>query len=80
MEDLLNLHQPWDCERFPKSKTICYGGGGGGGGDPVTKTVKKVSNVVSDNTPTVKVEVPSVTDIKQGASSTIESVKSDVAL
>ncbi len=90
MEDLLNLHQPWDCERFPKSKTICYGGGSGG--DPVTKTVKKVSNVVSDNTPTVKVEppkivtpkvttpkVPSVTDIKQGASSTIESVKSDVA-
>ena len=92
MEDLLKLHQPWDCERFPKSKTICYGGGGGGGGDPITKTVKKVSNVVSDNTPTVKVEppkivtpkvttpkVPSVTDIKQGASSTIESVKSDVA-
>lgn len=97
MEDLLNLHQPWDCERFPKSKTICYGGGGGGGGD-VKKAVKKVSNVVSDNTPTVKVEppkivtpkVPSVTDIKQGvsntiedvksgASSTIESVKSDVA-
>ena len=28
MEDLLKLHQPWDCERFPKSKTICYGGGG----------------------------------------------------
>ena len=92
MEDLLKLHQPWDCERFPKSKTICYGGGGGGG-DPVTKTVKKVTKTVSDNTPTVKVEppkVPSVTDIKQGvsntiedvksgASSTIESVKSDVA-
>jgi hypothetical protein len=96
MEDLLKLHQPWDCERFPKSKTICYGGGGGG--DPVTKAVKKVTKTVSDNTPTVKVEppkivtpkVPSVTDIKQGvsntiedvksgASSTIESVKSDVA-
>ena len=30
--DLLNLSQPWDCQRFPKSKTICYGGGGGGGG------------------------------------------------
>ena len=108
--DLLNLHQPWDCERFPKSKTICYGGGGGGGGGDPVKAVKKV---VSDNTPTVKVEtpkvttpkittpkittpkittpkVPSVTDIKQnvsntiedvksGASSTIESVKSDVA-
>ena len=88
MEDLLKLHQPWDCERFPKSKTICYGGGGGGG-DPVKKVTKAVSSV----TPTVKVEtpkVPSVTDIKQGvsntiedvksgASSTIESVKSDVA-
>ena len=30
--DLLNLSRPWDCEGFPKSKTICYGGGGGGGG------------------------------------------------
>ena len=78
MEDLLKLHQPWDCERFPKSKTICYGGGGGGGSDPVKKVTKAVSSV----TPTVKVEtpkVPSVTDIKQGVSSTIESVKSDVA-
>lgn len=27
--DLLNLSQPWDCERFPKSKTICYGGSSG---------------------------------------------------
>jgi len=26
--DLLKLHQPWDCQRFPKSKTICYGGAG----------------------------------------------------
>tara|TARA_R110002020_G_scaffold381678_5_gene592561 strand:+ start:593 stop:1099 length:507 start_codon:yes stop_codon:yes gene_type:complete len=25
LEDL----RPWDCEVFPKSKTICYGGGGG---------------------------------------------------
>ena len=39
--DLLNLSQPWDCERFPKSKTICYGGGSGGG--DVKKTVKKVA-------------------------------------
>ena len=39
--DLLNLSQPWDCERFPKSKTICYGGGGGGG--DVKKAVKKVA-------------------------------------
>ena len=61
MEDLLNLHQPWDCERFPKSKTICYGGGGGGGGGDPVKAVKKV---VSDNTPTVKVETPKVTTPK----------------
>lgn len=27
--DLLNLSQPWDCQRFPKSKTICYGGSSG---------------------------------------------------
>lgn len=27
--DLLNLHQPWDCQRFPKSKIICYGGSSG---------------------------------------------------
>ena len=39
--DLLNLSQPWDCERFPKSKTICYGGGSGGG--DVKKAVKKVA-------------------------------------
>ena len=80
MEDLLKLHQPWDCERFPKSKTICYGGGGGGGGGG--NPVKKVTKAVSSVTPTIKVEtpkVPSVTDIKQGVSSTIESVKSDVA-
>ena len=87
MEDLLNLHQPWDCERFPKSKTICYGGGG-----PPKVTEPKVK--VKVTTPKVslppapkldlppvkaKVSIPSVTDIKQGASSTIESVKSDVA-
>ena len=87
--DLLNLSQPWDCQRFPKSKTICYGGGGGGGGNPVKKVTKAVSSV----TPTIKVDppkLPSVVDIKKGvsdtveniksgASSTIESVKSDIA-
>ena len=39
--DLLNLHQPWDCERFPKSKTICYGGSAP---EPVKKVVKKVAD------------------------------------
>ena len=84
--DLLNLSQPWDCQRFPKSKTICYGGGGGGGGNPV----KAVTKAVSDNTPTIKVEAPppikvdppklpkSTQDLVKGASTTIESVKKDV--
>ena len=53
--DLLNLSRPWDCESFPKSKTICYGGGGGGGGG---NPIKKISDAVSDNTPTIKVEPP----------------------
>tara|TARA_X000001388_G_scaffold9560_2_gene5857 strand:+ start:2439 stop:3230 length:792 start_codon:yes stop_codon:yes gene_type:complete len=39
--DLLNLHQPWDCERFPKSKTICYGGSAP---PPVKKVIKKVAD------------------------------------
>ena len=40
--DLLNLSRPWDCESFPKSKTICYGGGGGSTGDiPIVKKVAK---------------------------------------
>ena len=55
MMDLLNLSQPWDCERFPKSKTICYGGGGGGGSvkkvvKNVGKGVTQVSDAVSDRT------------------------------
>jgi len=58
--DLLNLSQPWDCERFPKSKTICYGGGGGGGGNPVKKVTKAVSSV----TPTIKVTPPKITTPK----------------
>ena len=40
--DLLNLSQPWDCERFPKSKTICYGGGGSSP-PPAPKVKVKVS-------------------------------------
>jgi hypothetical protein len=39
----MNIARPWDCESFPKSKTICYGGGGGGGGGVQLKpTVPKV--------------------------------------
>ena len=58
--DLLNLSQPWDCERFPKSKTICYGGGGSSP-PPAPKVKVKIS------TPKItvpKVKVPSVVDIK----------------
>ena len=57
--DLLNISRPWDCQVFPKSKTICYGGGGGGGG-PVEEVVEVVSDTVSDNTPDIKIEVPEV--------------------
>ena len=28
--EILENNRPWDCEVFPKSKTICYGGGGSG--------------------------------------------------
>jgi hypothetical protein len=52
--DLLNLHQPWDCQRFPKSKSICYGGGGGGGGNPISKAIESASDVVSEATPDIK--------------------------
>ena len=63
--DILNLSQPWDCQRFPKSKTICYGGGGGGGGG---NPVKAVIKTVSDNTPTIKVEAPPPIKDKFGVS------------
>jgi hypothetical protein len=111
MEDLLNLHQPWDCERFPKSKTICYGGGGGGGGSvgnlgkvvepslkglDLTKSTGALSpKGVKKITSTLKAagdgsaftaavdkmnkETDKRLGIKQGVSSTIESVKSDIA-
>ena len=59
--DLLNLSRPWDCESFPKSKTICYGGGGGGGGG---NPIKKISDTVSDATPTIKVDTPKITTPK----------------
>ena len=71
--DLLNLHQPWDCQRFPKSKTICYGGGGGGGGS-ATDVVNKVTNEAK------KVAKGDVSVKKQGTASGAESTikKSDL--
>ena len=84
--DLLNLHQPWDCERFPKSKTICYGGGGGGG-NPVKKIVKKVekeaSNVANEATNVVTHNVNQVTEgtkaVVKGAEKAVTDVGKGVA-
>lgn len=118
--DLLNLSRPWDCESFPKSKTICYGGGGGGGGsvgdNPIVKKVAKETGYTGSDldkagqatekavTGGVKKAATTVDkwadqsglkdsgkvdygarfgnfteSVKKGASSTIESVKKDVA-
>ena len=68
--DLLNLSQPWDCERFPKSKTICYGGGGSSP-PPAPKVKVKISTpkittpkITTPKITVPKVKVPSVVDIK----------------
>jgi len=49
--DILNDLRPWDCEQFPKSKNICFGGGGGNPIqkvlDPVAKGVSKVGGEVA---------------------------------
>ena len=37
---------------------MCSGGGGGGGSNPVTDIVETVTETISDNTPTIKVEPP----------------------
>ena len=82
--DLLNLSRPWDCQIFPKSKTICYGGGGGGGGSiPTPKiTVPKITTpkIVTPKITVPKIKIPTSTkDLIEGASTTIESVKKDVS-
>ena len=38
--ELLEGLRPWDCEQFPKSKTICFGGGGG---DPISSAIKTIT-------------------------------------
>tara|TARA_R100000458_G_scaffold58539_1_gene66780 strand:- start:367 stop:966 length:600 start_codon:yes stop_codon:yes gene_type:complete len=43
--ELLEELRPWDCEQFPKSKNICFGGGGG---NPITKVVKEVGGGIGD--------------------------------
>ena len=62
--DLLNISRPWDCQAFPKSKTICYGGGGGGGGD-VQTVVDVVSDTVSDNTPDIKIDTDEISTLDE---------------
>jgi len=75
--DLLSLHQPWDCQRFPQSKTICYGRGGGGGGNPVTQIVETVQENVIDpvvetaDLPDLKIipeDLPTLDEIKEKVS------------
>lgn len=79
--DLLNLSRPWDCESFPKSKTICYGGGGGGGGsigdNPLVKKVAKQTGYTgSDLDKTGQAVEKAVTG---GAEQATETVKAVVA-
>ena len=65
--DLLNINRPWDCQAFPKSKTIIYGGSGGGGwGFP---TSNSVSNTV---TPVVNTVVEPVVEIVEPVAETVE--------
>tara|TARA_R100001510_G_C7623564_1_gene183883 strand:- start:145 stop:846 length:702 start_codon:yes stop_codon:yes gene_type:complete len=71
--DLLNLHQPWDCQRFPKSKTICYGGGGGGSATDVVNKVTNEAKKVAKGDVSVK---KAVQGTASGAESTIK--KSDL--
>jgi len=44
--ELLEELRPWDCEQFPKSKTICFGGGGGG--DPIGSAIKGITKPIDD--------------------------------
>jgi len=77
--DLLNISRPWDCQVFPKSKTICYGGGGGGG-DAET-VVEVVSDTVSDNTPDIKVEPPPpIEEVVEDISDTISDNTPDIKI
>ena len=44
--ELLEELRPWDCEQFPKSKNICFGGGGGG--NPISQAIKTVTKPIDD--------------------------------
>ena len=65
--DLLNINRPWDCQVFPKSKTIIYGGSGGGGwgfstSNPISNAVESAVNTVVE--PVVQVVEPVVETVE----------------
>ena len=41
--ELLEQLRPWDCEQFPKSKNICFGGGGG---NPIQQVLDPIAKKV----------------------------------
>lgn len=66
--ELLEQLRPWDCQQFPKSKNICFGGGGG---DPITQAVKAVKKPLDEG---AKVASSVVDPIAKGASSVMDPV------
>jgi|6_EtaG_2_1085325.scaffolds.fasta_scaffold04392_8 hypothetical protein len=52
--EILENNRPWDCEVFPKSKTICYGGG-----NPITKAIKTVTDPIHQAGPAITKNIPS---------------------
>ena len=72
--ELLEQLRPWDCEQFPKSKNICFGGGGG---DPITKAVKAVTKPINEVGAGVSNVTSKIVDpVAQGASSIMDPVAS----
>ncbi len=59
--ELLEQLRPWDCEQFPKSKNICFGGGGG---NPISSAVKAVTKPLDEG---AKVASAVVDPIAKGA-------------
>ena len=56
----MNIARPWDCEAFPKSNTICYGGGGGGGTPDIDLSGGSIT--LPEGLPTIpEINVPSST-------------------
>ena len=62
--ELLEQLRPWDCEQFPKSKNICFGGGGGG--DPISSAVKAVTKPLDEGAKVVSKAVDPVASAVSG--------------